>query len=160
MNIKNNQKFLFLRTSNFNNFDFIEEHNKIIKNNGYVWILKTGRKIDPNYLRELINEDSGIIIKKSSRTDDRLFYCKLESIDYDNSNVFPDYYFDYLTYNGFRINDINRNNSCWFKISNISLIPNDIAEKLVVSKNNNKLKNAATNSRTPYIFCSYLKGSE
>lgn len=160
MKIKNNQKFLFLRMSNFQNFDFFEEHNKIIEEKGYVWILKMGRKIDKNYLKELIKNDSGIIIKKPSRLDDRLFYCKLESIDYDNSSIFPDYYYDYLTYNGYKVSDLTNNNSCWFKISEISLIPESIADSLVVSKNNNSLKNAAINSRTPYIFCNYLKGSE
>lgn len=160
MKLNDNQQFLFLRMSNFENYDFIEEHKKIIEEKGYVWILKTGRKIDRNFLNDLIKENSGLIIKKPSRTDDRLFFCKLESIDYDNSNIFPEYYYDFLTYQGFKITDINRNNSCWFKISEITLISDKEAEKLVVLKNNNSLKNAAVNSRTPYIFCKYNEGSD
>ena len=160
MEFKNNQQFLFLRMSNFDKYDFIDEHTKIINEHGYVWILKTGRKIDKKYLKELIKSESGIIIKKPSRTDDKLYYCKLENIDYDNSEMFPEYYYDFLTYNGFKISDINHDNSCWFKISSITPIPSDITKDLVVTKNNNSLLNAAINSRAPYIFCKYLKGSE
>lgn len=160
MKLFNDAPYLFLRMSNFNDNDFINEHSKIIKDNGYVWVLKMGRKINKEYLKEIIKNQTGLIIKKPSRSDNRLFYCKLESIDYDNSNLFPDYYYDFLSYNGYKLSDLN-NNSSWFKISEISLIPNDIIDNFVVSKNENDLKSAALNSRTPYIFCKYIeKGSD
>ena len=45
MIIKKKSPILILRINNFHSFNFIEEHSKVLKSVGDVWLLKTGKLI-------------------------------------------------------------------------------------------------------------------
>ena len=157
MNLKEDTPLLFLRLGSFMGFDTIDEHRKVINDKGFVWMLKIGRKINESYLEDIIKNNAGIILKKSSKNDKKLYYAKLDSINYDNSNVFPEYYYDFLSEYGYKISDLNKSNCNWFKVTDIYELNSSESNKIIVSKNGKSLEESAANSRTPYIFCSVKK---
>lgn len=152
MILKRNTPVLFLRLSNFKNNDFVLEHKKIILNNGMTWMLKLGRKIDKKYLEEIIKCNSGLIIKESGKENFNFYFCKLESIKYDNSSIFPEYYYDYLEDQYYDL-DYAIKEGNWFKITEIIKIDEYDVDKFIISSTKTPLKRLAINSRAPYSFC-------
>lgn len=152
MILKKGTPILFLRLSNYKGNNFVIEHKKIIKENKFTWMLKLGRKIDKSYLKKVIECNSGIIIKESGKTNYNFYFCKLESVNYDDSLVFPEYYYDYLNNQFFDI-DYAQKEGNWFKITSISKIEEKDIDKIVISSKKTALKNLAINSRAAYAFC-------
>ena len=68
MTIESNTPMLLFRFSNFGKYKFIDEHINIIRENGYVWMLKMGRKSNIDKLK-LIKKAGGWIILREPKAD-------------------------------------------------------------------------------------------
>lgn len=92
MKIKKNTNNIFVRLVDYNKNDYLEEHLKIFSKNGYVWLLKMGKNVSPDFLNEVIKNNGGLIIKKTAKNGNDFYFCKFESNKYDESTVYPEYY--------------------------------------------------------------------
>lgn len=151
MIIKEKTPNLFLRLTNFKEYDYINEHKKCLENNGFVWILKVGKFIDKEFLESIIKNGGGIILKTPKRTDNKYYFCKLESYrPYNEKIVFPDYYKEYLESEGLDLNTTLRNEN-WLKISSMIELSDSQAEKFVTIKSQNKVVNCVR-SRAVFMY--------
>ena len=64
---------LLLRYSSYKKYDFIREHNSIIKNKGSVWMLKVGKCIPENKLQKMY-EYGGVMYLRSPKIEGEKFY--------------------------------------------------------------------------------------
>src|SRR5574344_701060 len=91
--LEKNTKCLLLKTKKYQKYDFFEEHEKFINDNKYVWLMKTGRKIKDDYLKEIMKTNGGLILKTPGRENYELYFCELVDVDANNvDGVYPKYY--------------------------------------------------------------------
>lgn len=144
---------LFLRIGDYEDYDYIDEHIKVEKQYGYVWLLKIGKTINKEYLKRIIETNGGIILKKTAKKGNQFYYADLLSVDINDEKEikYPSYYDEYLYYEGFSIDDVKKN-GYWFKLSNIRKINNDTVSKFIVNSNNKSMINYALNTRVVHMY--------
>jgi hypothetical protein len=149
--INKDSKHLFLRLSNFFEYDSVEETKKSFAKNGYIWILKTGRKPSNEFLDDVINSNGGIILSNSSRKNKKYYYCKLDTYNPRNEKiVYPSYYDEYLQYENYSFNETIKNET-WLKISSFIELTENEAEQFLTIKSNRKITECIQ-SRAVYMY--------
>lgn len=151
--IKKETPHLFLRIGDYEHYDYIDEHMKVYKQYGYVWLLKIGKTINKEYLKSIIEKKGGILLKKPAKKGNQFYYADLISIDIncDKDIKYPSYYDEYLYYEGFNLDDVKKN-GYWFKITNIRKIDNDIVSKFIINSNNKSMIDYALNTRVVHMY--------
>lgn len=161
MMIKKDTKCLFLRIPSLDRkTDVIEEHLKTYEKNNQLWIMKMGKKPDINYLNDIIENNGGIIIKKSLKFGNEFFYGNLKSINPTKTiKSFPHYYNDIFNNMGIKIDD-TFGEATWFLVENIKKISdNNVA--LFKTKNDKSLLECANKLfQVSYMFVSPEKDIE
>lgn len=152
MKIDKKKPHLFIRINNYDNYDYILEHKKVIERNGFTWILKIGKTINKDFIESLVKEKTGIIIKSSKKLGNKFYYCKVEDVDPHNKKlIYPDYYEDYFWYEGYNLEDLV-DNGYWFKITTMTEIPKNIVDKFVIIKSQKPLYDCATETRVVHMY--------
>ena len=129
---------LFLKLANYDNYNYIEEHKKKLDEYGEVWILKTGRLINRDFIQEVIEHNGGLILKTPSRVDNKYYFCKLESNEPNESIIYPEYYDEYLKYEGLNFKTTLTNEN-WFKITSMIELHQSDVEKIIIRKTQRKI---------------------
>lgn len=153
--IKKDTPHIFLRIGDYLDYDYIDEHKKIDKEYGSVWMLKIGKTINKKYLDSIIETNGGVILKKSIKKGNQFYYADLISVDILNEKDihYPKYYDEYLYYEGYRLEDILQS-GYWFKLKNIREIDDDIVNKFIVNSNKKPMYSFATNTRVVHMYIS------
>ena len=138
MKLKEKTPCLFLKLANYKKYDYIEEHQKTLNENGSVWILKIGREINKEFIRSIIEKDGGIILKTPARINNKYYYCKLINNKPTKEIVYPKYYDEYLKYEGYNFEDTLKNEN-WFEIDSMEEMDPEDVEKIVIIKTQNKI---------------------
>lgn len=125
----------------------IENHNKIIKKNGYVWYGKFGNKLSSSTIEELLDQKELKILLVQSSSSNR-YWGNVDKIQYDTpediENI-PEYYRD------------DRNLiKCWFRVTKITKAPSDITSKCEVVSSKRLLSEASRHSMNSCFVVEYL----
>lgn len=80
MIIETNTSILLFRFSDYSKYSFIDEHLSIIKQNGYTWMLKAGRKTNTSKLQDIISQGGWIVLKAPKARGGKLYLGKFEEI--------------------------------------------------------------------------------
>ena len=106
-----------------------------------------------NYLKDIIDNKGGIILKKTAKRGNQFYYADLISIDAKSEkNIqYPKYYDEYLYYEGYNLEDI-KENGYWFKISNIRKIDNNKVEHFIINSNKKSMLDYALNTRVVHMY--------
>jgi len=115
--IKKDSPCLFLRLVDFKKNNFIQEHIKTLNSKKCVWLLKMGRPIKKEFIKNIIEQNGVLILKETARNGNKFYCCKISSNDpFSEKLIYPDYYNDLFEENSFT-NIENLGN--WFKITQI-----------------------------------------
>lgn len=151
MIIKKDSRFLFIKLLDYKEYNFVEEHQKVINKEGYVWVLKLGRKINKKMMEELKDFNGDIIFKSSKRNGNKYYYCHVVNEAKVNKNpLVPQYYLELLDYEGYTLDDALENGD-WFKIDSIKEIPDNMIKNIKSIRSGNDLT-ISSKARSPYVY--------
>ena len=153
MTIESNTPMLLFRFSNFGKYKFIDEHINIIRENGYVWMLKMGRKSNIDKLK-LIKKAGGWIILREPKADGAKSYLAHFSEIVENQPIekkYPNYYLEIIDNPGNFITTSSTSYQ-WFRIDMIKEMKGDEADSLVITKTEKKVNEAIGTTRTAVMF--------
>ena len=101
--VNSNSLMLLCRVYDYKYYSFIEEHQKVLQENGECWILKSGKKISPARMKDVLNESGFIVLKTPKSGTDKFYLCKIAQMTYNKpigNKLFPKYYEQYMQENG------------------------------------------------------------
>jgi hypothetical protein len=152
--IEKNKAVLLFRYNNYKKTDFIEEHNNAADENGYVWMLKAGRKLIEAKLCQ-VKDESGIMILKAPKNAGGNYYCA-QIFNYwfgspNKSMNFPVYYEELI--DDERLWQIESLDGTWLKIGKITALSSETVQELRLISNNKKIEDVigSTMSSTLYV---------
>ena len=153
--IKKRTPHLFIRINDFNNNDYIEEHRKVIKKNGYTWMLKMGKTINREYLKDIVTEHGGIILKSSAKRGNKFYYAEVVSTDISKENklVFPEYYEEYFDYEYYTLEQVKKD-GFWFKITNIIDVDDEFVDNFIINNGEKPMLECALETRVVHMYIS------
>ena len=153
MQIKANQKMLLLRYSNYKKYNFIEEHVKTLAEKGTVWMLKIGKNIPENKLKDIYDE-GGVLVLRSPKADGSKYY-KIEVRSCLNGDpncemVYPDYYEDMLDDEDMW--GMDTMDGTWFEVSSIKELPDGASSHFWLISNGKKVEDVLSSTRSSMIY--------
>jgi len=155
--INEDTKMLLFRYNNYKKTDFIEEHKKILKKNGYVWMLKVGKKASKEKLDKILGE-GGWMVLRAPKADGSISYIARFS-DYLETQppkaVFPAYYESFL--NGEDSYEFDLSSEQWFKIEEIQELAGEDASNLVLEKTGKTVEDVIGTTRTAVMYITNKK---
>ena len=95
MIIPPNTKMLLFRYNDYARKSFIDEHRAVINNNGYVWMMRLGKRTSPEKLRQVTEAGGFVVLKSPKKNGDHYYlahYTDVASALPDDSKHMPDYY--------------------------------------------------------------------
>ena len=136
-----------IRIKDFCEYDFIEEHKKVIDKYGYVWILKIGKSIGIKAF-DTISENNKLLLKESKHKGGKCFLCnavdtrdgKAEDID-----RFPLYYYD-IEQSGVSLI------GSWIKVNSISELSEEEKNRLVLEKSGKNMEEVFASTMSPLLY--------
>ena len=116
-------------------------HEKMIKQNGFVWFGKSGRKINKEVLEGILKSKSKILLLKSHSNE--RFWAEIQDYSYScpDENEIPSYYRD-------RKRDFNT----WLKVSSFKKAEEDILTKCFVKSTGSCLNDIYKTSLSSYFI--------
>lgn len=150
MIIKANIPILVIRYSQINNISFIEEHEKIINENRFTWMLKTGKKI-PDSSLDKVKDNGGFIILKAPKGVGGKFYVA-HVLECNNGMpkseyIYPNYYNNITS--DFLAEPLD---GTWFKVEKLEQLPLEKAENLLLCKNKKRIIDVIAITRTAVLY--------
>mgnify|MGYP000911594202 CR=1 FL=1 len=139
MKLKKGTKGLFLKISDYKNYNYAKEHFECYEKNKFVWMLKMGRIINKDTINELIKNDGVLIIKSTVKNGNQFYLCKIEKYDLDENFIYPQYYNELFKNEYYDLEDLKRNNT-WIKINYMKPIDMTIVDKFITSSSKRPLR--------------------
>ena len=125
--IKENGIYPLIKIATPEGVDFLDEHQQIINNFGYVWFCRFGK--NNMKIQSIQDSDHILIIKDIARNGGKVYIAAFDKVEqsYDISDeVVPKYYKEVAKYIG-----------VWLRITQIKEIPKNVLEdSFVVNKTN------------------------
>lgn len=141
---------LLFRFSNYKKYNFIEEHNVLLKEKGYVWMMKMGKKTSINRLSK-IKAQGGYIVLKSPVADGNKYYIgKFEDFRDEMPNDkahMPKYYSEIV--DDFMFYDLPTQ---YFKLTNLQPLAENAENILHLEKNGKKVVDVINETRTAVMY--------
>lgn len=159
MKIQAKTEMLLFRYNNYKKTAFIDEHRAVMKENGYVWMLKVGKRSSLEKLQE-IKEKGGWMALRSPKADgSKTYFARFTEVSEETPSdmTFPEYYDEILTENQVFTEGYAPVTHQWFKIEFMSEAENEAAEQLVLSKTLKPVDEVITTTRTAVMFIHNVK---
>lgn len=148
MIIQENSDMLLFRYSNYRRTDFIEEHKKVIKEAGYTWLLKAGKKSDMSKLNSIKDAGGAFVLKSPVKDGNKYYICSFSEVSCDEpyDDTYPNYYHDFLDDN------YEFDGGQWFKVKGLRELPSKYIESLLLKKTRAKVVDVLPTTRTAVMF--------
>lgn len=154
MKIEKNKKMLLFRYNNYKKTDFITAHRDVLNENGYVWMLKIGKKTSVDKIKKVMS-DGGYLILRAPKADGSLSYIThFTEISEDEPDDFayPEYYDTFLT--GEDSFQFESSSKQWFKLDMIKQLDEKETDKLILALNGKKVNEVIATTMTAVMFIS------
>ena len=145
--LKAEESVLLIRVNDFEKYSFVDEHKKILKEHKNIWMLKTGRHLADRALR-CLNNTGWLILKEPKKSGDKYYICTVDAANtgsINNNYIFPSYY-EEMADNGTPLQ------GTWICISSLIAIPEEIVDKIELSKSHKKVKDVVNATRSPILY--------
>lgn len=152
MQIEAQTDMLLFRYKSYAKTDFINEHISILKDNGYVWMLKVGKRTSLDRINHILKA-GGWMILRSPKVDGSKFYlAKFTEMSEDEpeDNVYPEYYQEILDDDDNLV--FETLNYQWFKITMLIELDEVYSKTLCMSNTNKKVIDVIDTTRTAVMF--------
>lgn len=149
MVIKENTNMLLFRFRDFGKYDFIDTHREFIEKNGYVWLLKIGKKTSSERLSEIQREGGWMILRSPKADGGKSYVVKFVSFTEEtpNDGMFPEYYEEVIN-----SEDFWEATCQWFKIDRIISLSDEFSKTLVMAKTQKPIDEVIGATRTAVMF--------
>ena len=158
MVIKAGKTLLLIRYNNYKKTDFIDEHNMVVGENGYTWMLKTGRKLMEKKLTKVIEESAILILKAPKGSGGGYYYTEIMDFYYGKQkydNKFPEYYYELVEdENLWQVDSLD---GTWIKIGQIKPLDKDIAENFRLVSNRKTVFDIVNSTMSSTLYVDYDK---
>lgn len=126
----------------------IAEHEKIIKQYGYVWYGKFGAKVSEKVRSEIMAIDDRRVLLIHSGTSKR-YWLHVDDISYETPELsgIPEYY-----------RNIAGTVKTWFRVTRIEKADKSVMAKCIVSSSGSPLSAVSRHSMSPYFIIDYDEG--
>lgn len=144
------KQLLVIRFLTFGKYDFVNEHQNLLKEQGAVWVLKTGKNIPDKALEEIAANGGQVIFKAPKATGGKYYYGHF--VEYrqglpEKNMAYPDYY--HLLPDGY---DRAALDGTWLKIDSLLALEESKVEKLLLSSNGKKVSEVIGQTRTSVMY--------
>lgn len=150
---------LLIRYNNYKKTIFIEEHNIVVSANGYVWMLKAGRRLVDNKINRVINETALLILKAPKSSGGDYYYAELLDFRYgdqENKEESPAYYEKLVADE--RLWQIESLTGTWLKIGAIKPLDKSKAEEFRLLSNGKRVVDVINSTMSSSLYvCSDKK---
>ena len=156
MGIAKNQKMLLLRYNEYRKYDFIKEHSAILRQNGYVWLLKVGKSLPDKSVDSIMKCGGWIVFRGPKARGGRLYiaHCREYFNGLPDGNMkYPRYYEEMIEdEDTWFVDDLY---GTWFCIDYLEERTLDISSHLFLLSNQKSVIDVlnATRSSVMYVFC-------
>lgn len=154
MIIEKDTDMLLFRYSNYKRNDFISEHHKILTDEGFVWMLKLGKRSSIEKLRSIKDSGGWLLLRAPKAEGSKSYVARFIEISEEEPEdmCYPAYYNDIL--DGIEDNYMFLSEPAyqWFKLVLLEPMQEEDAEKIVVSKSKKKLDDVISTTRTAVMF--------
>lgn len=136
-------RILLLRYSDFRGIDTIKEHKKMIKENGFCWWAKIGKRPTEKYLEPFIKQDNAQILLY---TPGSLFLCRCGGIIFERpKDNYPNYYLK-------NIFGTELEPDVFFKLESLQKVELSILEDYIVSSSGKEVFYDLKNTISSYMY--------
>lgn len=127
----------------------IAEHEKIIKELGYVWYGKFGTRVSDKNKSAILTSDTKRILLIHSGTNKR-YWFHIETISYETPDLsaVPEYY-----------RNMAGTIKTWFKVTKIEKAEKGVMAKCTIASSGNPLSAVSKHSMSPYFIIDYNEGA-
>ena len=148
--IENDTLMLLFRFSNYKKYNFIEEHKVFLKEKGYVWMMKMGKKTSVDKLSKIKAQGGYIVLKSPIADGNRYYIGQFEDFqdEMPNDKVhMPQYYSEILE-------DIMFYDSPaqYFKLTNLQPLGDNDEDALRLEKSGKKVVDVINETRTAVMY--------
>ncbi len=152
MIIEAGHRILVLRFNNYKEWNFIEEHRKLLKKHNYVWILKAGKPINISTMKNIIDEGGHLILKEPKNDGGRFYYMHI--LEFNNGMpqkeyIYPEYYKNMLENEECYI--LESLEGTWLKIDVVCEINHQV-EHLKLISNGKRLDETLLKTRSSLLY--------
>ena len=150
MIIPEKTQMLLLRYSNYGKNNFIEEHLKVIRESGFVWMMKIGKRTNIIKINEVL-EQGGYLVLKSPKRDGEKYYLarfvEVKECPPDDDNHTPKYYTD--IYRDGLLADASAQT---FKLVEVTELNDELVRTLRLKLNGKPVSEVIKETRTSVMF--------
>lgn len=146
---------LLIRYNNYKKTDFVEEHNKVVGTNGYVWMLKAGRRLVDNKINRVVNESALLVLKAPKSAGGEYYYAEIFDFRYGDQakkEESPAYYKNLVEDE--QLWQIESLTGTWLKIGAIKSVNKSKVEELKLLSNGKSVVDVinSTMSSSLYVY--------
>lgn len=150
---------LLIRYNNYKKTNFIEEHNKVVSTNGYVWMLKAGRRLVDKKIEKVINESALLILKAPKSFGGEYHYAEVLDFRYgeqEKKGESPAYYKNIV--DDEQLWQIESLTGTWLKIGAIKPLDKSKAEEFRLLSNGKRVVDVINSTMSSSLYvCSDKK---
>ena len=145
---------LLIRYNTYHDYDFILEHQKIIQQVGYVWMLKLGKKIPEKSVRRVINSGGTVLLRAPKKEGGGLYAAQILDVQYSiEEKAYPTYYNEILSNSMSELlYNMHASEKTWLKIVNLNPIDDIYKTHFRLQKNGKPLLDVLDSTRTAVMY--------
>ena len=143
-------RMLLFRFNNYKNYAFIDEHTRIIKHSGYVWLMKAGRRTNTDKLRAVLDDGGYLVLKAPIKAGGDYYLCRFEDLKENEPDDFdhvPSYYHELID-----VIDYSEKSCQFFKVTWIIPLPADQVDSLILQSKEKQVAEIIKETRTAVMF--------
>lgn len=146
--IDTDKVMLVLRVNNYKNYNFVNEHRKLMEEYNTIWMFKVGRPLAQKSIDILMKNGGYVILKEPKASGNRYYICISDEIRQGKPNekmIYPDYYKE-LYADGISME------GTWLRISEINEISKEALPYFELSKSHKKMTDVVNSTRSPILY--------
>lgn len=150
MVIQANTRMLLIRYCNYKKLSFIDEHRKVLSKEGFVWMMRLGKTINPQKIQDVLDDGGHLILKAPKKDGDQYYICRFTSISDklpEGGLYSPKYYVELIREEQFVDSSFQ-----FFRVISITPIPKEELDKLTLQLNGKKVNTVVKETRTSFMY--------
>lgn len=150
-----NTMILIMRVNDYKGYHFVNEHDRLIKDAGYVWMLKAGKKIPESRMEAVLRDGGHIIFRGSKASGGKYHYARAEEVRYgvsDDSMMFPEYY--RMMVSDPSLWAFDSLDGTWLKLTLLQEIKPEVVQRIKLISNGKSVDEAMRSSMTSFLYAS------
>ncbi len=154
MIIEGGTEMLLFRYKNYRHNEFINEHLSVLDDNGYVWLLKVGKRTSVSKLHSIIDSGGWMLLRAPKANKGECYLAKYEEISEENPKdaIYPEYYHEILAANYDDDTFGYEPSYQWFKIVFLERLDEKYKNVFILEKTGKNINEVISTTRTAVMF--------